>query len=194
VIALEAAGKAPPPPAARGDASLQGALDACTGADGEVSPAIAAATAESVARLLAARPVVSGIGRALDVIPGMHRDLVLHAGPPVRWERMSGPTRGAVIGGLMYEGLVETPAAAERLAASGEVEFGPCHEHAAVGPMAGVVTASMPVWIVENGAFGNRAYATLNEGLGKVLRYGAYADEVISRLHWMERTLAPLLQ
>ena len=194
MTALEAPGKAPPRLAAQGDLSLQAAIDACMGPDGEVRPQIVAATAESVDRLIAARPVVVGIGRALDVIPGMRRDLILHAGPPVDWGRMSGPTRGAVIGGLMYEGLVETPAAAERLAASGEVEFGPCHEHASVGPMAGVVTPSMPVWIVENGAFGNRAYATLNEGLGKVLRYGAYDDEVISRLHWMERTLAPLLQ
>jgi hypothetical protein len=183
-----------PPPAARGDASLQAALDACLGPDGEVRASIIAATAESVDRLLAARPVVVGIGRALDVIPGMRRDLILHAGPPVAWKRVSGPTRGAVIGGLVYEGLADTPASAERLAASGEVGFAPCHEHASVGPMAGVVTASMPVWIVENEAFGNRAYATLNEGLGKVLRYGAYDDEVISRLRWMELTLAPLLQ
>jgi hypothetical protein len=194
VTALEAPGKAPPRPAAPGDPALQAALDACLDAGGEVRPEIVAATAESVDRLLAARPVVVGIGRALDVIPGMHRDLVLHAGPPVGWERMSGPTRGAVIGGLMYEGLSDTPGAAEKLAASGQIEFAPCHEHAAVGPMAGVVTASMPAWIVENEAFGNRAYATLNEGLGKVLRYGAYDDEVVSRLRWMERTLAPLLR
>ena len=111
-----------------------------------------------------------------DVVPGMRQDLVLHAGPPVTWERMCGPMRGAVIGGLLYEGLAQDARGgrgARRLGARSTFE--PCHHHDAVGPMAGVVTASMPVWIVENAAFGNRAYCTLNEGLGKVLRYGAYS-------------------
>jgi len=181
-------------PAGGGDPAALAALDACLGPDGAVRADIAAATRQSVERLLAAKPAVVGIGRALDAIPGMRADLVLHAGPPVEWERMSGPTRGAVMGGLMYEGLAATPEAAARMAAAGRVAFAPCHHHATVGPMAGIVTASMPVWIVENAAFGNRAFATLNEGLGKVLRYGAYDAEVIERLRWMERTLAPLLQ
>ena len=181
-------------PAGGGDPAALAALDACLGPDGAVRADIAAATRQSVERLLAAKPAVVGIGRALDAIPGMRADLVLHAGPPVEWERMSGPTRGAVMGGLMYEGLAATPEAAARMAAAGRVAFAPCHHHATVGPMAGIVTASMPVWIVETAAFGNRAFATLNEGLGKVLRYGAYDAEVIERLRWMERTLAPLLQ
>jgi hypothetical protein len=181
-------------PAGGGDPAALAALDACLGPDGAVRADIAAATRQSVERLLAAKPAVVGIGRALDVIPGMRTDLVLHAGPPVEWERMSGPTRGAVMGGLVYEGIAATPEAAARMAAAGRVAFAPCHHHATVGPMAGIVTASMPVWIVENAAFGNRAFATLNEGLGKVLRYGAYDAEVIERLRWMERTLAPLLQ
>jgi len=181
-------------PPAGGDPALQAALDACLGTDGQARADIVAATRQSLERLLAAKPAIIGIDRALDVIPGMHRDLVLHSGPPVEWERMSGPTRGAVIGGLVYEGLAATPAEAETLAASGAVEFAPCHEHATVGPMAGIVTARMPVWVVENAASGNRAYATLNEGLGKVLRYGAYDGEVIERLRWMERVLAPALR
>jgi len=181
-------------PPAGGDPAVLAALDACLGPDGAVRADIAAATRQSVERLLAARPVIVGIGTALDVIPGMRKDLVLHAGPPVGWERMSGPTRGAVMGGLVYEGLAKTPDEAASLAASGKVAFAPCHHHATVGPMAGVVTASMPVWILENTAFGNRAYATLNEGLGKVLRYGAYDDEVLTRLRWMEKVLAPALR
>jgi hypothetical protein len=180
-------------PSGGGDPAVQAALDACLGADGAVRADIAAATRLSVERLMQAKPVIAGIARALDVIPGMRKDLVLHSGPPVEWERMSGPTRGAVMGGLVYEGLAPTPEEAARLAASGAVAFAPCHHHATVGPMAGIVTASMPVWIIENSAFGNRAYGTLNEGLGKVLRYGAYDAEVITRLRWMERVLAPLL-
>jgi hypothetical protein len=153
----------------------------------------AEANREAARRLLAARPLARAIRPALEAIPGMHRRLVLHAGPPVRWEQMCGPMRGGVIGGLLYEGLAETPEAAERLAASGEIEFAPCHHHDAVGPMAGIVTASMPVWEVANEAAGTVAYCTLNEGLGKVLRYGAYAPEVIDRLRWMRDALAPAL-
>ncbi|MBI4610152.1 MAG: DUF1116 domain-containing protein [Candidatus Rokubacteria bacterium] len=123
----------------------------------------------------------------------MTRDTLLHAGPPIAWERMSGPLRGAVIGALLYEGFAGTPEEADRLAASGAVQFDPCHHRSAVGPMAGVVSASMPVFVVENVTHGNRAYATLNEGLGKVLRFGAYATEVIERLRWIERALGPAL-
>ena len=106
---------------------------------------------------------------------------------------MSGPLRGAVAGALVYEGIVSTKEDAERLAASGGIRFDPCHHHATVGPMAGVVTASMPVFVVENRAAGNRAYSTLNEGLGKVLRYGAYAPEVLNRLRWFRDGLGPAL-
>lgn len=180
-------------PEAGGKPELLAALDRLRGADGQPLAAIAAANAEAVGRILQARPVIQGIGKARDVIPGMHDRLILHSGPPVTWERMCGPMRGAVIGGLIYEGLAKNPEAAAALAASGEIAFDPCHHHQSVGPMAGVVTASMPVWILENAAFGNRAFCTLNEGLGKVLRYGAFSDEVIERLRWMENILAPTL-
>ena len=177
-------------PPAGGDVKAIAALDALSkGTKLDVE----AANAEAVRRILAAKPTVVGIGIARDVVPGMAKDLILHAGPPVAWEKMCGPLRGAVMGGLMYEGLAKTPEEAEVLAASGKIRFEPCHHHDAVGPMAGVMTASMPVWIVENQAFGNRAYCTLNEGLGKVLRYGAYSDEVLERLRWMGAELAPIL-
>lgn len=180
-------------PEAGGKPELLTALDRLREADGIPLAEIAAANTEAVGRILQARPVIKGIGTARDVIPGMHDRLILHSGPPVTWERMCGPMRGAVIGGLIYEGLAKTPEAAAALAASGEIAFDPCHHHQSVGPMAGVVTASMPVWILENAAFGNRAFCTLNEGLGKVLRYGAFSDEVIERLRWMKNILAPTL-
>jgi hypothetical protein len=179
-------------PPAGGDNGLAELLDRLT-ANGVWIEAIERANAEAVKRLLAAEPRAVGIGIARDVIPGMTDRTILHAGPPVEWERMCGPMRGAVIGGLIYEGLAGAPDEAERLATSGDVVFAPCHHHDAVGPMAGVVTPSMPVWIVENAPFGNNAYCTLNEGLGKVLRYGAFSDEVIKRLHWMAGELAPIL-
>jgi hypothetical protein len=143
--------------------------------------------------MLQSRPQIIGVGKALDVVPGMRPDLVLHAGPPVTWERMCGPLRGAVIGGLVYEGLAATREEAEKLAASGAITFEPCHHHDAVGPMAGVMTSRMPVWIFENATFGNRAYCTFNEGLGKVLRYGAFSDEVLAKLRWLETDLAPVM-
>jgi len=120
--------------------------------------------------------------------------MILHAGPPVTWERMCGPMKGAVIGGMILEGLAKNRQDAEALAASGNVLFEPCHHHSSVGPMAGVATWSMPVWVMENRTFGNRAYCTLNEGLGKVLRYGAFSEEVIARLRWMAEDLAPALK
>ena len=135
-----------------------------------------------------------GLGIAGEVIPGMDKKTILHAGPPVTWERMCGPQKGAVMGGLIYEGLAKDLKEAEELAASGQIKFDPCHMHSAVGPMAGVVTASMPVWIMENKTFGNRAYCTFNEGLGKVLRFGACDDEVLTRLRWLETDLYPVLR
>ncbi|MBI5508232.1 MAG: DUF1116 domain-containing protein [Deltaproteobacteria bacterium] len=180
-------------PAAGGDREAMAALDALVGADGKARPEIANANQEAIRRLGAAKPVLEGIGVALEDIPGMRSDLVLHSGPPVPWELMSGPTRGAIMGALVYEGLAKSPEDAARLAQSGAVELAPCHHHQTVGPMAGVVTASMPVLKVRNVAFGNLAFATLNEGLGKVLRYGAYDDTVLERLRWMQRSLAPAL-
>ncbi|MBN1201296.1 MAG: DUF1116 domain-containing protein [Anaerolineae bacterium] len=151
------------------------------------------ANTETLRRIMAGRPLIVGLGIARDVIPGMTDNTILHAGPPVEWTRMCGPTRGAVMGALVYEGLADTPDQAAQMAASGEIVFDPCHHHHAVGPMAGVVSPSMPVWIIENAAFGNRAYCTLNEGLGKVLRYGAYGAEVYERLRWMADSLYPTL-
>ncbi len=154
---------------------------------------IEAANRKALEKILNSKPVITGMGKALEVIPGMKKNLLLHAGPPVNWQSMCGPMRGAVIGALMYEGLAGDVEQAEQIAASGAIEFSPCHEHAAVGPMAGIVSPSMPVFILENVTYGNRAYCTMNEGLGKVLRYGAYGPEVIERLKWMESTLYPSL-
>lgn len=151
------------------------------------------ANKKAVDIIMQAQPTLVGFGKALDVIPGMKKNLFLHAGPPITWEKMSGPLRGAIIGALIYEGLAKDASGAETLAKSGKIDFEPCHHHNTVGPMAGVVTPSMPVFIIENKTFGNKAYCTINEGLGKVLRFGAYSDDVIKRLKWIETTLAPVL-
>ena len=125
------------------------------------------ANQQVVDKIKAALPVLVGMGIAKDVIPGMHDKMILHAGPPIEWERMCGPTRGAIMGALIYEGLAKDEKEAEVLASSGDIEYAPCHHHHSVGPMAGIVSPSMPVFIFENKNFGNFAYCTQNEGLGK---------------------------
>lgn len=134
-----------------------------------------------------------GMGIAKDVIPGMHDKLIMHAGPPIQWERMCGPMKGAVIGALIYEGLAKDGEGAERLAASGEIEFSPNHEHNSIAPMAGIISPNMPVFIMKNITYGNYSYSNVNEGQGKCLRFGAYGDEVIERLHWMRNVVYPVL-
>ena len=147
----------------------------------------------AVERMTSARPVLTGVAPARDVIPGMRDNLLLHAGPPITWDRASGPLRGAIIGALIFEGLATDEASAEALVRSGEVTLEPCHEHDSVGPMAGVTSASMLVNVVENVTGGNRAFCNLNEGYGKVLRYGAYSPEVIAKLRWMNDVLGTVL-
>ena len=151
------------------------------------------ANAAAVKRMIEARPVLTGLGRALDLIPGMHEDLLLHAGPPIAWANASGPLRGALIGALIFEGRADDEEEAAALIESGHVILAPCHHHSAVRPMAGVISPSMAVYIVENRTHGNRAFSNLNEGYGKVLRYGAYSEEVQDRLRWMHEVMAPVL-
>ncbi len=154
---------------------------------------IEAANQEATTRMIEARPVLVGLGLAGEVIPGMRENLILHAGPPIGWDRMSGPLRGAIIGALIFEGKASSAEEAETLATSGAVDFAPCHEYGAVGPMAGVTSSSMAVYIVENQTHGNHSFSNLNEGYGKVLRYGAYQQDVQDRLRWMHDVMAPVL-
>ena len=149
--------------------------------------------AQATERMMEARPVLIGMGKAIDVVPGMRKDLLLHAGPPITWQRASGPMRGAITGALIFEGRAESEADAQALVESGEIELAPCHHHQSVGPMAGVTSSSMSVYILENKTHGNLSYSNLNEGYGKVLRYGAYSPEVLERLSWMEGVMAPVL-
>ncbi|RAP34286.1 hypothetical protein DID77_01595 [Candidatus Marinamargulisbacteria bacterium SCGC AG-439-L15] len=153
-------------------------------------------TANQVAmdRLFQSEAKWIGMDLAKNVIPGMSNTTILHAGPPISWEDMSGPLQGAILGALVYEGLANDLDQARDLILSGEITFSPCHEHQSVGPMAGVISPSMPVFIIDNPAHRTQSFTTMNEGLGKVLRYGANGPEVIDRLHWMKETLYPLLK
>ena len=156
-------------------------------------PAVDAANKIAVERMLAAHPVLVDVQPARDVIPALQKRKLLHAGPPINWERMCGPMRGAVIGACIYEGWAKDEAEAVAMAQSGALDFEPCHHYNAVGPMAGITSPSMPVFVVEDKTHGNQTFSTLNEGLGKVLRYGAFAPEVLQRLRWLQEVLGPAL-
>lgn len=152
------------------------------------------ANAAVIERLKAARPHWVDVKTASDVIPELREGrTLLHAGPPITWERMTGPMQGAVLGAAKLEGWATTDEEATELAATGGIRFIPCHDVNAVGPMGGITSASMPVIVMENKVHGNFSYCNLNEGIGKVMRFGAYDEEVLNRHRWMIRTLGPVL-
>lgn len=156
-------------------------------------PVIEAANKEAFKRFSNAQPLLTGVKLAKEALPGMGEKTLLHAGPPVDWTTMCGPMKGAVLGASIYEGWCSTLEEAEQLALSGQLKFEPCHHYGAVGPMSGVISPSMPVWVVKNTEGGNFAYSNLNEGLGKVLRFGANDETVITRLKWMAEVLMPII-
>jgi len=168
-----------------GDASIVAPLTHLT------DPRVEAANTAALSRVHKVRPQLTGVRPAAEVMPGMTDRRLLHAGPPVPWERMCGPMRGALVGAMMFEGWADNEEAATALLASGAIALTPCHDHSAVGPMAGVISPSMPVLVVVDGD--RRAFATLNEGLGRVLRFGAFDAEVMTRLAWMRNVLGPAL-
>lgn len=177
-------------PPAGGDAELGAKLARLV-----AHPAVEAANAQVLERVLNVVPLWTDVRPAGELIPELAEErLLLHAGPPIAWERMCGPMRAAVVGAALLEGWADTPQAAERLADSGAIRFEPCHHHDAVGPMAGIVSASMPLIVVEDQASGLRAYSNLNEGQGRCLRYGALGDDVMDRLRWMSERLGPALR
>jgi hypothetical protein len=179
-------------PPAGGKPELIAALDVLARPD--VAARIEAANRQAVERILASQPMLVGFDQAINVVPGMTKKTILHAGPPIEWARMSGPMQGAVTGALVFEGLASNLDEAAELAASGEITFSPCHEHDCVGSMAGVTSASMFMHVVENRTYGNRAFTNLSEQLSKILRMGANDETVVARLIWMRDTLGPILR
>jgi hypothetical protein len=158
-----------------------------------IASAIDAANAEAIRRMLAGDPWLVDVVPAHTVLPDLAELTVLHAGPPVTWERMCGPMRGAVTGIAVFEGWASDLAAAERLAEAGGLRLAPNHHYGCVGPMTGMTTPGQMLMVVENRTFGNRAYCAINEGLGKVMRFGGNDAEVLDRIRWLTCELGPLL-
>jgi hypothetical protein len=152
----------------------------------------ASANRAAVERLLAAGSRLVDVRPAREVLDLPDR-MLLHSGPPLTWEDASGPMRGALIGACLFEGWASSVEEAERILAAGEIALDPCHHHRTVGPMAGVTSPSMWMWCLQDPVHGGRAFCNLNEGLGKVLRMGAFNEEVLDRLRWMRDVLGPVL-
>ena len=159
----------------------------------QVGTTIREANAEAIHRMLGAEPVLVDVIPASEAIPALVEGMILHAGPPLDWGSMCGPMRGAVVGIAVFEGWAADLADAERLAESGAFRLKPNHDFGAVGPMTGMTTRSQPVLVVENRTSGNRAFCTINEGLGKVMRFGGNDASVLKRLGWLRDTLGPAL-
>lgn len=152
------------------------------------------ANKRALEKLTGAQPVWVDIKSAYELFEEMDRYTILHAGPPITWDRMSNPMKGAVAAALKYEELAETDEEAFELAASGKIKYVPCHHYHAVGPMTGITSYSMPLYVIENQTDGNFSYSTINEGAGDVIRFGAYSNHTVKRLKWIEQVLAPVLK
>lgn len=179
-------------PPGGGKIEIINALDALT--EPKLKDRIEKANKIAVERILNSQPMLIGFDQAINVVPSMTKNMILHAGPPIAWDRMCGAMRGAVTGAIVFEGLAKDIVEAEKVAASGDIIFSPCHEHDCVGSMAGVTSASMFMHIVRNKTYGNVAFTNLSEQLAKILRMGANDETVIARLIWMRDILGPMLR
>ncbi len=177
-------------PTAQGDAEANWTLATLLN-----DPRIEAANRIALQRYLDAQPELTEVRPAAEVIDAMHgARRILHAGPPIDWCDMCGPMQGAIAGAIVFEGWATEVDEAMQMAVSGEVALAPCHHFHAVGPMSGIISPSMPVWVVDERVHGGRTFCNFNEGLGKVLRFGANGQEVMTRLRWMRDVLAPTLR
>ena len=163
------------------------------------SDEIDAANEKVVDRLINSQPFLRDVRPAYELIPELDSEemIILHAGPPIKWENMTGPMQGSCIGAVLFEGWADDREKAEEMLENGEITFTPCHHVGAVGPMGGITTKNFPVALVENDADeseeGSTGISILNEGIGEVLRFGANSDAVIERLEWMRDVLGPVL-
>jgi hypothetical protein len=178
-------------PPAGGNPELAGLLAKL--GSGAVKEKVEKANREAFQRMVAADPVLIDVIPASEAIPTLADRMILHAGPPIGWDRMCGPLRGAIAGIAVYEGWAPDLSSAEKMAADGAFEFAPNHHYGAVGPMTGTTTVSQPVLVIENRKFGNRSFCTINEGLGKVMRFGGNDEEVLDRLRWLRDEFGPAL-
>ena len=150
------------------------------------------ANEEALNRLMSSDPILFDCRTASEVVPNMEKHVFLHAGPPITYENMCAPMQGAVLCGVMLEGFAETTEEAEAYVASGKIEFRPCHEYGMVGPMTGVTTASMAVWVLKDRSTNQEAYSNISEGNGVGIRFGEHDKKTLDRLVWIRDVAAPM--
>ena len=176
-------------PPAHGDVELIEVLDKLEKHKDEIDKA----NDEVVEKVKAATAKLVDCKMAIDAIKGMKPNMILHAGPPVDWQHMADPQKGAVLGAIVFEGWAATVEEAEEYVKTHDIEFSPNHHVNSVGPMAGVVSPSMPVHVLYDEVNDNYSYCPINEGLGGVLRFGKNSPDVIERLLWMKSDFMPVL-
>ncbi|TYK51424.1 DUF1116 domain-containing protein [Actinomadura decatromicini] len=160
----------------------------------EADPRRAKANAEALERLVGAEPVLVGVAAAGDVVPGMTPTTILTSGAPLEWPEYTGGQRRAILYGAVYEGLAGSVEDAEAKIDRGEIQVRSTQQHACIGSVAGIYTASMPVFVVRDEAHGNTAFCNFYEGKSRYrLNYGSYDQEVADGLRWLETTMAPVL-
>ena len=145
----------------------------------DIKQRIEAANAKFLRRMTLGDPVLVDVAPAGEVVPGMEDRMILHSGPPVDWEHMCGAQKGACIGITLFEGWARDKGHAEELLRDGRIALEPNHHHQAVGPMAGTITRSVWVFVVENRGFGNRAFCRQVEGRQQ---FGDYSDDALDGL------------
>jgi hypothetical protein len=160
---------------------------------GAVKEKIEAANRETVKRMLDAQPLWVDVARAGDVIPGMKKNMLLHAGPPQKYEDMCGPQRGAAWGALIFEGFAQDAREADQLLSEGKVEIEPAHDHESVAGAAHMISFDQPVVVLRNTANQRTYYTHLKEDTFIALRYGSHNDHTIEKLRWLSEVIAPAL-
>src|SRR5918995_110597 len=153
------------------------------------------ANRQVIEKVLKGEPILVDIKPAIEAIPNMSKNTILHAGPPIQWSKMCQPQKNAIIGGILYEGLADSEEGANKLVEKNEIQLSPCHEHDSVGGMTGVITASMSVYVVKNKTYGNTAYSNHHEGWPiKALHWGNKDKQVLLHLRWLDNVLTPVLR
>jgi hypothetical protein len=175
-------------PPAGGDAEMLSVLTTLWGRHGS---AVEAANRHAVAVIEGCAPRVVTVAPAGSVIAGLGDGVLLHSGPPMTWDRVCDPQRRALLAAVLFEGWASSREEAAALLERGEVVLACGNEHGHVGPMTGVCSPSMPVWVVEDGDV--RAFSTLNEGPGRTLWFGVGDDEAVERLRFFRDDLGPRL-
>lgn len=161
----------------------------------EIKDKIQQANQVALKKIMDAKPHWVDVQKAIDVCPDLEDNMIMHAGPPISWDRMGSSQKNAVLGAAIYEGWAKTKPEAESLITTGKVKLAPCHEHGTVGSMCGVTSPSMPVFVVENTAEGNRSHVLLYENPGREkLSFGFFDEKVLENLKWIDNVLAPVLK